>query len=59
MVAHLLTVPQWLLVVPPVPADVQVVAWGGAARADQAFPQCWRIIVLMLYSIPVLDYIGN
>ena len=59
VVVHLSTVPQWLLVVIPVPEDVQVVAGGGAARADQAFPQCWRIVVHMLYSIRILSYMCN
>ena len=59
VVVHVSTVPQWRLVVLPVPEDVQVVACEGVARADQVFPQCWRIVVHILCSILVLDYIGS
>ena len=59
VVMHLSTVLQWLLVVIPVPEDVQVVACGDATQADQAFSRCWRIVVSMLYSILVLRCIGS
>ena len=59
VVVHLSTVPQWLLVVRPIPDDVQVVACVGGAHADQVLPQCCRIVVGMLYSILVLGCIGS
>ena len=58
-VVPLSTAPQWLLVVLPVPEDGQVVAGGGAAQDDEAFPQCWTIVIQMLYSIRVLNYIAR